>query len=78
MEWLGEFNAKVWVTEDPIFRGSYPEDLRRFFTDGNERISPELWTRITLAADDEIRLTLPDGSSETVYHPTDEEWPGCA
>ncbi len=78
MEWLAEFNAKNWVTDAPIFRGSYPEDLRKFFTDPKEQISPELWTYITLVSEDEIRLTLPDGSDETVYRPTDDEWPGCA
>lgn len=78
MEWLGEFNATNWVTDDPMFRGSYPEDLREFFANPDEQISPELWTHITLMAEDEIRLTLPDGSRETVYRPTDAEWPGCA
>jgi len=78
MEWLGEFNGMWWFTDDPIFRGSYPENLRQYFTNPDEQVSPEVWTHITLVADDEIRLTLPDGSDESVYYATDREWPGCA
>jgi len=78
MEWLGEFNDKTWVADNPIFRGAYPESLREFFTDPEERISPELWTRIMLVSDVEIQLTLPDGTRETSYYPTDRESSGCA
>lgn len=79
MRWL-DFNDAVWKTENPVYRGTdnYPESLRRWFRDPDQQISPELWTHITLTAEDEIRLTLPDGSSESIYGPTDEEMPGCA
>ena len=80
MEWLIGFNDTVWTTDQPIYDGNGipPEDLRQFYRNKQEQISPELWTYLTLVADDEIRLTLPDGSGETLYRPTEEEWPGCA
>jgi hypothetical protein len=79
-EWLIDFNGATWLTAEPIYDGvgRFPDGLRRFFTNPGEQISPELLTHITLVEKDEIRLTLPDGSLESVYHPTDEEWPGCA
>ena len=80
MRWL-DFNDAVWKTDDPVYRGTgsrYPESLRQWFRNPDEQISPELWTYVTLAATDEITLTLPDGSSESTYRPTDEEMPGCA
>lgn len=80
MEWLIDFNDRTWVTEQPIYDGigRYSDDLRRFFTNPDEQISPEMWVYLKLVAEDEIQLTLPDGSQESVYHPTDDEWPGCA
>ena len=79
MRWL-DFNDAVWKTDDPVYRGTdnYPESLRQWFRNSDEQISPELWTYVTLTAEGEIRLTLPDGSSESIYRPTDEEMPGCA
>ena len=80
MNWLTDFNGSVWYSEDPIWngRGRYPEELRRFFANPSEQISPELWTHLTLVAGDEISVTLPDGSLESVYRPSEREWPGCA
>lgn len=80
MKWLESFNGTAWVTDDSIYQGSGrpPEDLRQFFTNPDEVISPILRTRITLVEEDEIRLALPDGSQSSTYHPTDEEMPGCA
>ncbi len=80
MQWLIDFNGVTWTTDDSIFDGAgrYSEDLRKFFSDPNQQISPELWTHITLVAPGEIRLTLPDGSQESIYHPSIAEWPGCA
>lgn len=79
-EWLSDFNGSVWLTDDPIYDGIGvpPENLRQFYRNPSEQISPELWTHVTMIADSEIRLTLPDGSGESIYRPTDEEWPGCA
>lgn len=80
MEWLIGFNGTAWRTEEPITRGMgyITDDLRQFFVNPDEVIGPELWTHVTLVAEDEIRLTLPDGSKSSTYHPTDDEWPGCA
>ncbi len=72
--------STVLKTDNPVYPGTdnYPESLRQWFRNPDEQISPELWTYITLIAEDEIRLTLPDRSSESIYRPTDEEMPGCA
>lgn len=80
MKWIESLNGTTWVSEDPIYRGSgrAPERLREFFVDTDEVISPVLRTRITLVAEDEIRLTLPDGSETSTYRSTDQAWPGCA
>ena len=80
MKWLESFNGMAWVTDEPMYRGTDrpSEDLRQFFTNPDEVISPILRTRITLVGEDEIRVTLPDGSQSSTYHPTGEEWPGCA
>ncbi len=80
MRWMDSFNGTVWKTDNPVYPGTdnYPESLRQWFRNPDEQISPELWTYITLIAEDEIRLTLPDRSSESIYRPTDEEMPGCA
>lgn len=79
-EWLIDINDTVWKTDTPLYDGTgrYREDLRQFFRNPDEQISPELWTHLTLVSESEIRLTLPDGTEESTYHPTDEEWPGCA
>ncbi len=76
MKWLQSFNGTPWVTDDPIYGDSSrppPDDLRRFLTNPDEVISPELWTHSTLVAEDEIRLTLPDGWQTSTYHATDDE-----
>ena len=80
MEWLHSFNGEAWITDEPIYNGvgRAPDGLRPFFVNPDEVISPELWTQITLVSADEIRLTLPDGSRASTYHPSDEDWPGCA
>lgn len=80
MEWMEEFNGTKWRTDEPIYRGAGrpPDSLRQFFVNPNETISPDLWTHLKLVAPDEILLTLPDGSQDSIYYPTDDEWPGCA
>jgi hypothetical protein len=81
MKWMQSFNGTAWVTDDPIYGNSSrpaPEELKQFFTNPVEVISPALRTRINLLEKDEMQLTLPDGSQSSTYHPTDEEWPDCA
>ena len=80
MEWLIGFNGTAWITDEPITRGMgyITDDLPQFFVNPDEVISPELWTHVTLVSEDELHITLPDGSKSSVYHPTDEDWPGCA
>ncbi len=80
MEWIHDLDGQAWRTDRPMYNGigGAPDSLREFFVNPDERISPELWTLVTLVARDEIRLTLPDGSRESTYHPSDDELPGCA
>jgi hypothetical protein len=72
-------NGVNWATRVPPYPGNNPNtEFREFFTNPNESVSPVLRTHITLVSDNELRLTLPDGTYESTYHPTDEDIPPCA
>ncbi len=78
--YIWELNGTNWETDEVIHSGTgrWADDLRQFFTNPNEAISPELRTHLTLVAEDELLLTLPDGSLPSTYRPTGKEPIPCA
>lgn len=80
MRYIEDLNGTNWKTDRPLYtgRGGWPDGFRQFFSDPNESVSPVLRTHITLISNDELHLTLPDGTYESTYHPTDEDVPPCA
>ena len=76
------FDGMTWEqTEGDLFSrgfGGWDADVRAFFVNENEAVSPEVYTRVTLLDEETLRVTLPDGSRENRYVPTDREVVPCA
>ena len=76
------FNGVTWEqTEGELLSrgsGGWDDDVRAFFVNQNEAISPEVYARATLLDEETLRITLPDGSRENRYEPTDREFVPCA
>lgn len=80
MKYLADLDGVDWVTLEPLYDGvgRLPGAFEEFLVDPGEVISPVLRTQITLVTEDELELTLPDGTFVSTYRPTDDEIPGCA